>query len=68
MGRWPWCIRTHVLVDTKGDDNPENDEYDVSFSWSGPHFVSDTQPGSQYCEFVDQALAADRHAMSRRSP
>lgn len=51
-------FRTHVLVDTQGDDDPSNDEYDVSFDWAGPHFVSDTQPGSQYCELVDRAIAA----------
>lgn len=47
-----------VVLDTLGDDDPENDElvsYDVT--WKGPHFFSDTQPGSQYCQYVEEALA-----------
>lgn len=51
-------FRTHVLLDTQGDDDWSNDVVDVSYDWSGPHFESGTEPGSQYCEYVDQAIAA----------
>ena len=49
-------IYTHVLVDTQGDDDPENDVYDVTYDWSGPHFLSDTLPGSEYCTYVARAI------------
>ncbi len=47
-------------IDTLGDNDPENDQFvDGSYeaSWRGPHFISDTQPGSLYCQYVDDALA-----------
>lgn len=47
-------------IDTLGDDDPENDTFvDGSFSitWKGPHFLSDSEPGSQYCTYVAQAIA-----------
>jgi hypothetical protein len=46
-----------IVLDTLGDDDPENDEvlsFDVT--WKGPHFFSDNQPGSQYCQYVEEAL------------
>ena len=49
-------IYTHILVDTQGDDDPENDVYDVTNDWSGPHFLSDTLPGSEYCTYVARAI------------
>lgn len=47
-----------LVVDTLGDDDPENDVLvSDDIEWNGPHFLSDTQPGSQYCQYVEQALA-----------
>ena len=46
-----------VTVDTQGDDDPENDTYASEYSWSGPHFFSDTAPGSQYCVYQAQAVS-----------
>ena len=47
-------------LDTQGDDDPSNDEFvegSYDMWWHGPHFFSDAEPGSQYCEYVNQALA-----------
>ena len=59
-GQVVWADRgifyTHILVDTRGDDDPENDVYDVTSDWSGPHFLSDTLPGSEYCTYVARAI------------
>jgi hypothetical protein len=47
------------LVDTKGDDDPTND--DVAFEdivFRGPHILfDDFEPGSPFCEYVDEAIA-----------
>ena len=49
------------LIDTKGDDDPTNDEIVKDFfdlSWHGPHiFFESTEPGSPFCEYVDEAIA-----------
>jgi hypothetical protein len=46
-------------IDTLGDNDPGNDEFVIgSFeaSWRGPHFTSDTEPGSLFCTYVDVAV------------
>jgi hypothetical protein len=50
-------VRTHLLVDTQGDDDPSNDEYEGTMDWSGPHFFSTAEPGSQYCAYQAEAVA-----------
>lgn len=50
-------VRTHLLVDTRGDDDPSNDEYESTMDWSGPHFFSTAEPGSQYCAYQAEAVA-----------
>jgi hypothetical protein len=51
-------VHETIVLDTRGDDDPENDVLvSDDIDWNGPHFFSDTQPGSQYCQYVDEALA-----------
>ena len=53
-------VITTFALDTLGDADPENDQFvegSFDMSWHGPHFFSDTQPGSEYCMYVDQAVA-----------
>jgi hypothetical protein len=53
-------VTTTFTIDTLGDDDPSTNEFsDFEMTWHGPHFFSDTQPGSEFCTYVAEAVATE---------